>query len=149
MKKIVILATLSLLLSSTSFAVGDNSPDVIDSDVIDSGLIALSGTTIAFVSNTRADILISELNHEYERIESNNSFEDVDGITDPAVESILSTMNLQSTEEMSETELDIYLTSRFEIIDAIDRYTRMLPEWDRKIFFQNAQEYEKSLMTFD
>lgn len=93
MKKIVILATLSVLLSSTAFAVGNNS-----SDVSDHGQMTLSGATIAFTSNTRADVLINELNYEYERIEANNSFEDVDGITDPAVETILSTMNLQDIE---------------------------------------------------
>lgn len=123
MKKIVILATLSVLLSGTAFAVGNNS-----SAVPNSSSMTLSGTTTAFTSNTRADVLINELNHEYERIEANNSFEDVDGITDPAVEAILSTMNLRSTERMSEIELDTYLTSRFEIIDTLDRYIHTLPE---------------------
>lgn len=88
--------------------------------------ISLSGTIVMPPSGI--DRLIDKLNDEADRIDHNNSWEDVDGVPDPAIEAILSAMNLQSTERMSEIELDTYLTSRFEITDTLDRYTRILPE---------------------
>lgn len=141
MKKIIILALLSVLLSSTTFAVGSNSSDVIDSNITDSNPIALSGIGV--------DRLIDELNMEANRIDQNNSWEDIDGITDSTVDIILSTMNFHDTEWMSETELDTYLDARFEIIDRLDKYTQTLPKCDKKTFFENTVSYMRDLMIVD
>lgn len=106
-------------------------------------------TTEAFDPEASAKTLIANLNREVDRIDQNNSWEEVDGITNPAVDMILSAMNLRNIEWMSEIELDTYLASRFEIIDRLDRYMCTLPEWDRKLFFQNAEEYMRDLMIAD
>ena len=144
MKKIIILTILSVLLSSTTFAVGNNS-----SGVPDHGLMTLSGTTTTFVSNTRVDVLISKLNKEYERIEANNSFEDVDLLTERGVDIVLTSMNIRDTEGLSETEVDEYVKSQFELIDMLDKYIQTLPDNNRKIFLGNAVLYMRELMIAD
>lgn len=96
-----------------------------------------------------ADHLIDDLNAEADRIDQNNSWEDIDGITESTVDIILSTMNLQDTEWLSETKLDTYLTSRFEVIDGLDHYARTLPEGDRKTFFGYVVSYMRDLMIAD
>lgn len=149
MKKIIVLAILSILLSSTTFAVGNNSSDVIDSNITDSNPITLSRTNTTFVSKVKADLLISDLNREYERIEANNSFEDVDLLTESGTNIVITTMELRNTERLSEMEVDEYIKSRFELIDTLDKYIQTLPKDDRKEFFGNAISYMRELMTAD
>lgn len=151
MKKIVISATIVIVtLLGTAFAVvGNNDSGILDSDVLNPSPITLSGTTTTFVSKVKADVLISELNHEYKRIEANNSFEDVDLLTERAIDIVLSTMELRNTEGLSEMEVDQYVKSRFELIDIFDKYTQTLPKGDRKELFMNAVSYMRELMTFD
>lgn len=50
---------------------------------------------------------------------------------------------------MSETKVDEYVKSRFELIDILDKYTQRLTKGDRREFFGYAVSYTRELMTAD
>lgn len=96
-----------------------------------------------------ADILIVRLNTECDRIEANNSWDDIDSLSNEGVEIVLSVMDLKNLENASEKELDEYVGSRFELLNRIDKYAKTLPEGNRRILFENATSYMQQLMTAD
>lgn len=100
-------------------------------------------------NDNAASILIAKLNTECDRIEANNSWEDIDSLSNEGIEIVLSVMDPQNIENRSEKEIGEYVGSRFELLNRIDEYAKTLPEGNRRILFENATSYMQQLMTAD
>ncbi|MDD2891491.1 MAG: hypothetical protein PHQ95_00830 [Candidatus Gracilibacteria bacterium] len=103
------------------------------------------------IRNINLDELISTLNSEVDRINENNSWEDVDGLTNSGVEIILSAIHPINIGDASEEEIGKYVSNSFALIDGMNAYIQVISKEkvNRQAFFKAATMYMQNMMIMD
>jgi hypothetical protein len=139
MKKI-----LSLAIAATSLTLSFSVPVFAETETPDTEQISATGTITA-------DMLISGLNAEVDRINSNDSWEDVDYMSNPGLELVFDAIKPINFETATTQEIDEFTKSRFQVIDRVWQYADAIPreDVDRWFYFQNTVGYMLELVTVD
>lgn len=108
-------------------------------------------THVSETENTSLQTLISELNSEVDRVNANDSWEQVDGMTNQGWEYVFWSLHSIDVGNSSIEEVDQYISYNFTLINGLDTYIQSIPQNDvnRRAFFEAAVEYMKEWMTVD
>jgi hypothetical protein len=108
-------------------------------------------THVNEAANADLRTLISEINSEVDRVNVDDSWGMVDGMTNQGWEYVFWYLNPIDIEHSSVEEIDHHIAYHFALINGMDTYIQSIPQNDvnRRAFFESAVEYMKEWMTVD